>query len=196
MKENKLVDLSFEFAVNPILSASQKYWVAAVKGKNGNHNALIFSGQSSIIQLDKLEFDKEVIPMKKIISIVLALVCVLGLVACGGNVKNVKITDYSSEIYTNAEIESAIAVAIDYFKKNFEGCTLTEITYLGDDKNEDWKEFAGRNNATDVIVLVSSFDVGASGGDGSLNPNSTYTNWKWVLVRTNGGKWEHVDHGY
>ena len=66
------------------------------------------------------------------------------------NVKNVKITDYSSEIYTNAEIESAIAVAIDYFKKNFEGCTLTEITYLGDDKNEDWKEVADRNNATDT----------------------------------------------
>ena len=120
----------------------------------------------------------------------------LGLVACGGNVKNVKTTDYSSEIYSDAEIESAIDVAINYFGKNFEGCTLTEITYLGDDKLADWQEFANRNNATDVIVLVSSFDVDASGGDGSLNPNSTYTNWKWVLVRTNDGKWKHVDHGY
>ena len=36
--------------------------------------------------------------MKKLIALVLALVCVIGLVACGGNVKNVKITDYSSEI--------------------------------------------------------------------------------------------------
>ena len=133
--------------------------------------------------------------MKKL-TLVLALICVIGLVACGGNVKNVKITDYSSEIYSDAEIENAIDVAIDYFEKNFEGCTLTEITYLGDDKLDNWQEFAERNNADDVIVLVSSFNVGASGGDGSLNPNSTYTNWKWVLVRTNGGKWEHVDHGY
>ena len=134
--------------------------------------------------------------MKKLIAIVLAIVCVIGLVACGGSTKNVKITDYSSEMYTDVEIENAIDVAINYFEKNFEGCTLTEITYLGDDKLDDWQEFAERNNADDVIVLVSSFDVDASGGDGSLNPNSTYTNWKWILVRTNGGKWEHVDHGY
>ena len=134
--------------------------------------------------------------MKKLIALVLALVCVIGLVACGGNVKNVKITDYSSEIYSDAEIKNAIDVAINYFKKNFEGCTLTEITYLGDDKLDNWQEFAERNNADDVMVLVSSFNVGASGGDGSLNPNDTYTNWKWILVRTNGGKWEHVDHGY
>ena len=133
--------------------------------------------------------------MKKL-TLVLALICVIGLVACGGNVKNVKITDYSSEIYSDEEIKNAIDVAINYFEKNFEGCTLTEITYLGDDKLDNWQEFAERNNADDVMVLVSSFNVGASGGDGSLNPNSTYTNWKWVLVRTNGGKWEHVDHGY
>lgn len=134
--------------------------------------------------------------MKKLIALVLTLVCLLSLVACGGNGKNVKITDYSSEIYSDAEIKSAIDVTIDYFKKNFEGCTLTEITYLGDDKIDDWQEFAERNNADDVIVLVSTFEVDASGGDGSLNPNSTYTNWKWILVRTDGGKWKHVDHGY
>ena len=134
--------------------------------------------------------------MKRFIALVLAIICILVLVSCGGNVKNVKITDYSSEIYSDAEIKSAIEVAIDYFKKNFEGCTLTEITYLGDEKNNDWQDFAERNNATDVIVLVSSFEVGASGGDGSLNPNSTYNNWKWILVKNNNGKWEHVDHGY
>ena len=126
----------------------------------------------------------------------MALLCVMSLVGCGGNAKNVKITEYTSEKYSNDEIKDAIDVAIDYFTKEFEGCTLTEITYLGDDENDDWQEFADRNNATDVIVLVSSFDVDASGGDGSLNPNSTYTNWKWILVRTDGGKWKHVDHGY
>ncbi len=38
--------------------------------------------------------------MRKLITI-LMLVCVMGLSACGGNVKNVKITEYSSEIYSN-----------------------------------------------------------------------------------------------
>ena len=134
--------------------------------------------------------------MKKLIALMMALLCVMSLVGCGGNAKNVKITEYTSEKYSNDEIKDAIDVAIDYFTKEFEGCTLTEITYLGDDENDDWQEFADRNNATDVIVLVSSFDVDASGGDGSLNPNSTYTNWKWILVRTDGGKWKHVDNGY
>lgn len=35
-----------------------------------------------------------------------------------------------------------------------------------------------------------------AGGDVSLNPNSTYTRWEWILVRSNGGSWRHVDHGY
>ena len=42
--------------------------------------------------------------MKKL-TLVLALICVIGLVACGGNVKNVKITDYSSKIYSDEEIQ-------------------------------------------------------------------------------------------
>ena len=134
--------------------------------------------------------------MKKLLSIVFVLACMLCLVACGGNTNNVKITDYTSEVYSDAEIKSAIDVTIDYFEKNFDGCTLTEITYLGDDKLDDWQEFAERNSADNVIVLVSSFTVDVSGGDGSLNPNSTYTNWKWVLVRSDGGAWKHVDHGY
>ena len=146
--------------------------------------------------MSKFQFDEGMIHMKKLIALMLTLLCLLSLASCGGNVQDVNRSVYSSERYSDAEIESAIDVAIAYFEKNFEGCTLTEITYLGDDKQDDWQEFAERNHADDVIVLVSTFEVDASGGDGSLNPNDTYTNWKWILVRTKGGKWEHVDHGY
>ena len=134
--------------------------------------------------------------MKKIISVVLILVCVLTLSACGGDVSNVQITDNSSKVYTDEEIKDAIDVTFDYFKKEFKGCTLKEITYIGDDKLSDYQEFAERNNADDVIVLISTFEVGASGGDGSLNPDSTYENWNWILVRNKGENWKHVDHGY
>ncbi len=81
-------------------------------------------------------------------------------------------------------------------KSDWKGCTLTEIYYAGDDCTKDYKDWADRNNADEVIVLLSSFDVDSSGGNGSLNPNSTYSDWKWILVRTDGGKWQHVDHGY
>ena len=134
--------------------------------------------------------------MKKYIALMLALVFVLGLTACSGNVKKAQVTSFSSEVYSTEEIQDAIDVTMDYFKKKFSGCTLTEITYYGDDKLSDYQDFAQRNNADEVIVLVSSFDVGPSGGDGSLNPNDTYRNWKWILVRNDGGEWLHVDHGY
>lgn len=135
--------------------------------------------------------------MKSIITIILTCIMILGLNACsGGNVSNVHIKEYESTLYESKEIEAAINVVIKYFKNTFSGCTLTEITYAGDEITKMEKEVADRNNADEVIVLISSFDVDSSGGDGSLKSNSTYSGWNWVLVRNNGGKWRHVDHGY
>lgn len=134
--------------------------------------------------------------MKPYIGAIVLCAMLLCFTACGGNANNVDILDYESNIYTDAEIDDAVDVAIDYFKAEFSGCTMREITYAGDDALEDHEEFAAWHNADEVIVLVSSFDVDASGGDGSLNPNSTYSGWKWILVRNNGGDWRHADHGY
>ena len=129
--------------------------------------------------------------------IILSCTIMLGLCACnGGNVSNVSIKEYESDLYETKEIEDAINVATQYFKNNFNGCTLIEITYAGDEISQEYIDWAERNDADDVIVLISSFDVDSSGGDGSLNPNSTYDGWNWILVRNNGGKWRHVDHGY
>ena len=132
----------------------------------------------------------------KFLVMLLSTICILVLAACGGDVSNVKVTAYQSQIYTDNEIQSAIKATETYFKKHFSGCTLTEITYAGDDKTISHIEWAKRNDADEVIVLTSSFDVDASGGDGSLNPNSTYSRWMWILVRNKGSKWKHVDHGY
>lgn len=134
--------------------------------------------------------------MKKYLTYIMTLVCVFSMVGCGGKVSDVKVTEYKSEIYTEKEIEAAIEVAKDYFKKEFKGCTMTEITYAGDEKSADHIEWAERIDGDEVIVLTSSFEVDASGGDGSLNPDSTYTGWMWILARSDGGKWKHVDHGY
>ena len=84
-----------------------------------------------------------------------------------------------------------LMMLVNMLDSSFEPANLDSL-----DKLDDWQEFADRNNADDVIVLVSSFKVDDSGASPSLNPNSTYTNWKWVLVRDNGGRWRHVDHGY
>ena len=136
--------------------------------------------------------------MKKIVALCLALMLVLSMGGCSkGNVNNVSIIDWkSSEIYSDEDIQSAITVVKDYFKSEFEGCTLTSINYPGDSSAGEFNRWAEQYKADEAIVLYSSFDVDASGGDGSLNPNSTYNNWKWVLTRSENGSWEHKTHGY
>ena len=61
------------------------------------------------------------------------------------------------------------------------------------------KEFQtpeGRQLAYDVIKHEGIDALVVIGGDGSLNPNSTYDNWDWIMGEKHGGKWEHIDHGY
>ena len=108
----------------------------------------------------------------------------------------IDVSSMKSEIYTEDDLYDAVECAKNYFKHHFRGCTLLNIGYAGDEIISGYAEFAERNGADEVIVLVCEFDVGPEGSDGSLNPNSTYTGWKWILVRTHGGAWRHVDHGY
>ena len=124
----------------------------------------------------------------------------------GGNASEVVVTQVPSEIYTEKEINSAISVIKKDFALSWSGCTLREIGYAGDEINRQWSEdYLVRQHEDfeeswgtfdQVLVLISSFDVDGSGGDGSLNANSTYTGWNWILVRDGNGPWRHVDHGY
>ena len=136
--------------------------------------------------------------MKKYLCTLLLCVVLIGLCACGGNISNANTHKVDSEIYSQEDISSAIEVIKKEFSLGWNGCTLTEIYYAGDNttSSEYIRDFADRYDADEVIVLLSSFDVDSSGGDGSLNPNSTYDNWNWILVRNSGGQWKHVDHGY
>ena len=111
--------------------------------------------------------------MKKLISIVICIAVVLSLAACGGNIKDVKTHDVESEMYTKEDITAAIETIKKEFKSNWKGCSLKEIYYAGDDISKDYQDWADRNNADEVIVLLSSYYVGPNGGDGSLNQNYT-----------------------
>lgn len=130
------------------------------------------------------------------------LMMIPGLGGCGakhsgGNVDNVQISDWKpSEIYSDSDIEAAFQAVKDYFESEFDGCTLTELSYPGDTCADEFHEWAEQYDADEAIVILSSFDVDSSGGDGSLNPDSTYDDWNWILIRNDGGAWEHVDHGY
>lgn len=107
-----------------------------------------------------------------------------------------KVISVKSEIYTENDINDAINTTLAYFMFNFSGCKLTEIYYAGDEYSDEFSEWAKQYNADEAIILLSTFDVDFTGGDGSLEPNSTYEGWNWILVRSGNGNWEHVDHGY
>ncbi len=134
--------------------------------------------------------------MKRFLAYVLITADLLCLSACGGDVSDVTVIERPSAVYSKEDISSAVRVTMDYFSKEFDGCTLIDLAYIGDDALSGYTEFAERHQAQEVIVLVSTFAVDESGGDGSLNPNSTYTGWKWILVRNPGETWRHADHGY
>ena len=148
--------------------------------------------------------------MKIIIRRCMCLFLILSLCACGGNDKTEEThtedskvysqedidSSPASELYSQEDIVSAIETITEEFRKEWKGCTLTDIYYAGDDKSKAYQEWADRYDADEVIVLLSTFDVDSSGGDGSLEPNSTYDAFNWILVRNDGGNWKHVDHGY
>lgn len=126
------------------------------------------------------------------------------LTACGfpgiedirkGVVDNVTILDgKTSYKYTDSDIEEAIQTIKDYFEENFGGCTLTQLEYAGDYESRRC-EWVKRDDTDEVIVFLSSFDVDASGGDGSFEADDTYENWSWTLVRSKGGTWECASYG-
>ena len=134
--------------------------------------------------------------MKKLVTLLLTALLVLTLAGCGRVSTTMAITCDTSQIYSPEDIYQAMDVVEKYFCRQFDGCTLTEIGYIGDEKWALMEEYAANYGVDQAIVLTSAFDTGRRGGDGSLNANDTYRNWKWILIRDIGGDWSHADHGY
>ncbi len=144
--------------------------------------------------------------MKKILSAVLAVVVIWAgsfIVEYlkfhsfeDGDVSNVKIIPMESEIYSNEEINSAINVIFERFKENYNGCSLLKIEYIGDEKNDEYIDWAERNNKSEVIVFISDFKVAPNAGDGILNSDSEYKGYRWILVRNENENWTYADCGY
>lgn len=114
----------------------------------------------------------------------------------GGDTSQTKRIIGESSLYSQAEIEQMMDTVESTFRREFKGCTLLELKYdeaLSQKQSGDWAE---QYQADEAAVLTSSFDVDGSGGDGSLNPNSTYSKWLWVLTRNGDGDWKLQTWGY
>jgi hypothetical protein len=52
-------------------------------------------------------------------------------------------------------------------------------------------------DSKNVIILISEFVVDGSGKNPVLNPNSTYTDYQWILIRQGeNSDWIIDDQGY
>ena len=135
--------------------------------------------------------------MKKIKVFLSLVLCLVLLSACGGgNVRGAARKMGESERYSRAEIARAMDQVEDHFRKEFDGCKLLNLCYDEEKTHAEAGEWAQQYGADEAIVLLSDFEVDSSGGDGSLNPDSTYRNWKWILIRNRREAWELKTWGY
>ena len=132
--------------------------------------------------------------MKRILSLLLIFVPLLSFTSCG-TLNFVDIEEFSSEIYTDRDITSAMEIVLEEFQGKNDRILLS-LSYIGDSKISDYADWAVRNNADDVIVFLTDYYVSFFSDTPTQNTASEYENWKFILVRTNGGEWEIVDQGY
>ena len=129
--------------------------------------------------------------MKRIAALCLAALLVLSLAGCS---ESFAVIGEKSAIYTQTDIDEAMDVVLKEFRREFDGCTLIELGYAGDNTRSEQKVWAAQYNADECILLVCSFETDDTVGP--LNPNSVYENYKWVLTRSGGGKWAVQTCGY
>lgn len=128
--------------------------------------------------------------MKKAILLIIVMFLVTSLVACNENIQeNDVITDAGkSTKFNEKEVNEAIDIVIDEF--NFKGCTLKKVWYDQEESDYVTSAYLGTGKGSingvkpeNVIVLFTEFDVDSSGGDGSFEPDSTYDEWQFILIR-------------
>ena len=132
--------------------------------------------------------------MKKIFSLFLILSLIFSLTSCG-TLNFVDIEEFSSEIYTDRDITSAMEVVLEEFQGKSDRILLS-LSYIGDSNISDYRDWADRNGADEVIVFLTDYYVSFFSDTPTQNTASEYENWKFILVRTGGGEWEIVDQGY
>jgi len=132
--------------------------------------------------------------------VIVAAVLIIGNVNnfVGGDVSNVQTEIIGNSLfYDEKEVKKAIDTVIAYFDINFSNCKMTKIWF--DANYGEYGHYSDdeRYSGQEMIVILSDFDVGPKGYEGGFNPNSTYNNWQWILVRTSPlSPWKLVGWGY
>ncbi len=131
-----------------------------------------------------------------LVIISISIFIIVNLINKKGNIENVEVVIGESEIYSEQEIQSSIDIVLNKFK-DFPA-TLNKIWYDEEKSKDASKAWAEQYNADEAIILYSNFKTykGEQATNSGLNSDSEYSNWSWILVRINKGKWKLMTWGY
>jgi len=140
--------------------------------------------------------------MKRTLLLLFLFALGMSLFACNSN-KEVNAVDIDYGISTKfnqAEINMAVEAVLAKFE-DFVGCELIRLWYDEEQSNqrieEYWKHLDGLVREENIIIFYSDFYVDSSGKNPTLTPDSTYTDWNWILIReSKSDKWIVDDWGY
>ncbi len=113
-----------------------------------------------------------------------------------GDIKKAEIVIEDSEIYSKNDIESAISIVLNEFK-NFPA-TLNKIWYDDQQSRIENDKLIYKSDTNEAIVLSSNFKTypGKQALYDGFDSNTEYSNWNWILVRTNHDEWKLKTWGY
>ena len=109
--------------------------------------------------------------------------------------------DIGSDVYTEAEMDAAVdAIMAESFWDEMHARVL-DIHYIGDEQSENYlASVQGRfpdSGYTECAVFNTDFRSAFLAKNAApLAPREVYTDYQWVLARTDGGSWEVVTSGY
>ena len=120
-----------------------------------------------------------------------------------GDISNAKIDYGTSGHFTQEQIDSAMTVVLNRFKR-YLNCELHTLSYSSDEWSEqefNYYRHHGKEGVTyvDGMVLLSSFhtppEEKSDHSDG-FNPDYEYSGWNWILLLTDKGTWDLITWGY
>lgn len=148
--------------------------------------------------------------MKKAVSLFMSVCILVCFTVCftactlnPGKTDTAKITIGESTKFSKSEIDQAVKAIKNKFK-NFDHCTMTDLSYDEAFSNEQARLYINEgkgaemnNDANNFIIFSSSFKVDSNSNQKGLNSDSTYSSYKWILTRdSKNGKWKVDEMGY
>ena len=110
--------------------------------------------------------------------------------------------DYgTSDIYTQEDMEAAVAAIMNAFENEWEvKCEMHKLAYAGDERSQqELPNVQLRSEApyAQALVMLSDFHTPANPEEAmAFEPDYEYTDYNWILGRTEGGEWTIIDWGY